>query len=197
MTRAAPVINLVKTVTKRFRQLLSCYLALCVSLAGAIGISPVLHRLVEHGGQGPLHVHYSAPITAEALAQPQDQASMHPVRAHFAAQARSHESFAHASGGLDCPRIRLSRALHALTHFLDGGASSSSERAAPGAPAGHRHGSLAQLMASGLVNQFAAISLLPPIPAPVLPNRSASISVWPETPWDAQSASRGPPASPS
>jgi hypothetical protein len=42
---------------RRLAQLLSCHLALCVASTGLVGVSPMLHHLVEHGGRGSVHSH--------------------------------------------------------------------------------------------------------------------------------------------
>ena len=39
------------------QQLIAGFLALCLGAAGFVGLSPGLHRLVEHAGQGPAHIH--------------------------------------------------------------------------------------------------------------------------------------------
>jgi hypothetical protein len=51
-------------VTKRSRQIIACYVALCVAFAGAIGFSPTLHVWVEHGGHGAAHTHSAASVHA-------------------------------------------------------------------------------------------------------------------------------------
>jgi hypothetical protein len=45
---------------RRLNQLLSCYLAGCLLIAGAVGLNPLLHQQIEHGGNGPIHVHSRA-----------------------------------------------------------------------------------------------------------------------------------------
>ena len=55
---------------KPWRQILAAYVALCVAFAGAVGLSPVLHRWVEHGGEGPAHVHARSSATLERTLHP-------------------------------------------------------------------------------------------------------------------------------
>jgi hypothetical protein len=42
---------------KRLEQTVSCFLAVCLAFAGAIGLSPSLHTAIEHGGHGTEHTH--------------------------------------------------------------------------------------------------------------------------------------------
>lgn len=103
---------------KRFvRQFLSVWLALSCALAGMVGLSPLLHQWVEHGGQGPAHIHRGSGV-----------ASAH---AHKPGHAHSHD---HSPGHS-----------HAGHHHHHGG-----DHDEPGPD--HEHGSLAQLLASGLVD---------------------------------------------
>ncbi len=69
-------------MSKNSQRLISWYLVLCLASAGAIGISPILHQWVEHGGRGTAHTH-SARLNEVAEAA--------HIHAHEIGQPHEHE----------------------------------------------------------------------------------------------------------
>jgi hypothetical protein len=117
-----------------WKQALSIYLALCVALAGAIGLSPTLHRLIEHGGLGPTHSHVF----------PSSGMSGSAEKASFA------DLMVHHRRAFTFPRLPVGEFWHTLAHLLE---TTSEQGAAEKKGNGHEHHSLAQMMASGLAEQ--------------------------------------------
>ena len=156
---------------------------LCLALAGAVGLSPYLHQLIEHGGHGALHTHPGnddlvfesstklSSIRTTALEQ------SHPKRT----LNRNHRPFR-------LPVNHLATMVKALGELINGPASET-----PHGP-DHEHHSLSQLLASGLLDQH--------IDFPVLPHFVPSGSYTFLSPdelllasiWNAQTPDRGPPS---
>ena len=169
---------------------IACYLALCFAFAGAVGVSPGLHRLVEHVGQGPAHTHFGFRSQA-ASAVPLHQHGDGRWHTDAEVNPRPAGLFQHSSGSFQLPDV--SRLWHGLSRLFEQAASSESSPS-KGVPA-HEHHSLFQLMASGLVDQPLLAEILPSIPL-----ASVSLSFVANAPfvardWDAQTSSRGPPSS--
>src|SRR4051812_23506401 len=157
------------------KQLVSFYLALSVALAGAVGLSPALHRLIEHGGLGPAHSHA---FPAHERFQPAAQSSFADLLVHH------QRAFA-------LPAIPFGKIWHNLAHFL-------TDASQPEPPSknsrGHEHHSLAQMMASGFAEQaldavFFECRRFPigfqPFPPEIVPAH---------TRFELQGAGRGPPS---
>src|SRR5262245_22749691 len=146
----------------RIRQFVSCYLALCLAGGGAVAISPVLHRLIEHGGYGPAHTHSDLALRL-AIRQHLRQ------HEHGHSHSHNHDSpplcrprlFEHSFEPFGLPKLSLARVWHALHHFFE--AATLPESSPPERGPGHEHHSLFQLLASGLVDQPLAEPLLPTI----------------------------------
>ena len=173
---------------KRLQPFLACYLALCLVGGGAVALNPALHRLVEHGGQGAAHTHFGPGGPSHAVADPHDHGDGNRHR-HVAKPPRPQSLFAHHYAPAGESIISLDRILTALAQLLDTTPVSDSVPAD-----GHQHDSLFQWMASGLVDQSAVVPILSPTPAAF-----AVCSIEPRpfalpSAWDAQTASRGPPA---
>src|SRR5262245_43210238 len=83
------------TAMKRIHQFIACLLAVCVAGAGAVGLNPFLHRLVEHGGHGADHVHIIRPHYAlhEAHAHVHGDGQIH---SHAPPKPGSDSTFTHS-----------------------------------------------------------------------------------------------------
>ena len=183
---------------KRLHQLISCCLALGFALAGAIGINPVLHQLIEHGGHGPAHTHSAMMASANALSVWHDDGDgrlhQHLLRPPAPTQTRLQRPFAH-SHEFELPAIPVGRLLHAFSQLLETGSSNPAGSVPSDNPAGHQHHSLPQMLLTGLLDQhlevqpsafrFAPVVFLAPV-AEVLPLARD---------WDAQTQGRAPPTS--
>lgn len=185
------------------RQLTACYLALCLAAGGAVGLSPVLHHLIEHGGQGPRHVHWG--LAPRAASAPEARAEAHhhgdehwhrhdaePVRA---IESRRTSLLEHSVERHGVRKFSLSRLARGLARLIETAAPAHPRPAHPAdAPADHRHDSVFQLLAGGLVDQ--APDALPTVflPSPRVPCATPASRPAVIRDWDAQTASRGPPA---
>jgi hypothetical protein len=158
-----------------FRQLVAVYLAVTLAVAGATGLSPWLHQLIEHGGHGAPHVHRGA-------------SAAHAVRLK-GTQARARHSFALPS----FPAKWLRQLAHRLAHAAEETNPPTAPADSPDTP-GHQHHSLAQTLANGLVEAPAwagfSLSVAPGIQrdCPRVPVRDSGSEL------DRQAAGRAPPA---
>lgn len=183
---------------KRLRHIVSWYVALCVAFAGVVGISPLLHQVVEHGGRGPAHVHARI---ARSHTPP-----VHPH--HHGPSERSHDSFVfpfpesspspgsvfvHGHPSFRFPTESLARLWHALGHFISGDPEDPYGTPFDPSHPDHSHHSLAQLMADGLVEGVIDLPRLPGLSSPTSKVCSPFQALLPNPPWDAQTAGRGPP----
>jgi hypothetical protein len=191
---------------KPWRQILATYVALCVAFAGAVGLSPALHHWVEHGGQGPVHVHARSSAALEQArlshahphTHPHDHdheadPGLHPSHAFAEFPSAARAAFATAHPSFNVSFARLAAAWHELTHFLGNrGAENPDESSDPTYP-DHHHQSLAQLLADGWVEASLDLPRLvrPGIPCVLL---GFALQFRPHAlPWDAQTAGRAPP----
>jgi hypothetical protein len=167
------------------QQGMASWLALCVAAGGLVAISPVLHHWIEHGGHGPAHTHFK---TRTETRGPKGNSHKQPTGGRT--------RLIHTHEGFKLPFAKVLSALLRPIGSLFVASSDSDSRPSPDNE-NHEHHSLPQLLASGsieLCNSFAEVgSFL---------NSSALRSHIPDVPllefrWDAQSASRGPPAPPS
>jgi hypothetical protein len=184
-----------------WRQIASGYLVLCLAFAGLVGISPDLHRLVEHGGDGPTHAHQGvATATHRPPVHSRDHSHPHPHEPDRAEnkelEARKGPSgfFVSKHRSFSLPFARL---WHGFVHFLEHSASvpdGSQDTDSSDNTPGHDHHSLAQLLAAGLLEQN--------VDAPVL--AFDFVLYWSSLPtpeavilgrrFDAQTAGRAPPS---
>ena len=178
---------------RRWQQVISCYLALCLPLAGTVGLSPVLHRLLEHGNQGPAHIHSgifpNSSAGTDSLTHTHGRVAHrhqpHPPASndHLARQ----RPFTHPHQ-FRLPTIHLVGLWHALSQFL------AHPRSSP-APenSDHHHHSLPQLLAGGLIEQFLELPqhFCATDPVDFLTATGEFPSFTPD--WDPQTASRAPP----
>ena len=176
----------------RVRTWIAGYLALCLALAGTVGINPTLHRLIEHGGDGPAHAH-SGFTPASASAAPLHQHGDAHWHADAPASPPPAGLFQHGFESFRLPTVALSRLWHGLTHLF--GAKTSSQPAPSEGDPGHEHHSLFQLLASGLVEPPLVVEILPSIPLTFASRDFMANTPLVASEWDAQTASRGPPSS--
>jgi hypothetical protein len=153
------------------RKLISCCLALSLAFAGAVAFSPVLHRLIDHGGHGRPHSHYRA------------------TRIHAPGHREARSTFRHTFNPFGLPQIDLSRLWHKLEHWLAGHAAESPAQD----ESGHEHHSLSQLLAGGLVEQTIDAPLFEVIFFVSIRGVALAENPLLDSNWDAQTATRGPP----
>jgi hypothetical protein len=183
---------------RRCRQLISLYLTSCLAFGGTVGLSPDLHRLIEHGNRGPAHTHHVSGATALLAKSDEHKAAhtrphSHPHAHPQAGPSYGQEPFTH-DHAFGLPMVLVSRVLHAIGGlFLNDESVSSESSSSPENPE-HHHDSLPQLLASGLIEQFleapslvCALILVPFV-------SSASEGSVLTHDWDAQTASRAPPS---
>jgi hypothetical protein len=173
----------------RLRQFVAVYLAVVLAVAGATGLSPLLHQLIEHGGHGVPHLHHG---NSRALAVERDNpeasgAQRGVVRVRLKGSAtQGHQPFT-------LPKASLLW-LHHLSHWLVDHTKESVPDDSSDA-SGHQHHSLAQTLASGLIEAPASaelsLSVAPGIlrDNPRVPDRVSAHEL------DRQTAGRAPPAS--
>lgn len=175
------------------RQLVSLYLALCLVLAGAVGLSPSLHRLIEHGGKGGAHVHGRQELHSSTAPHHHNEAPAHSHPPALTTSVGAGHLLVHAESAFPSTDVLLARLWHGLQHLFD------AERyfhdhESNGEDADHHHDSLAGLLAGGLIDHVdpSADSLVsaPLTDVQVLP----LISRLPFFDWNAQATTRGPPS---
>lgn len=168
-------------VTKYLQRWLGGYLACCLALAGTVGLSPLLHQLIEHGGRGPLHTHGKARLSVAA--------------SHWQVHDQAHAPFTMAGLG----RAGEFRGPLAESAVLVAKPGVNSEPApasnppASGDAADHEHHGLSQLLLNGLV-EFSPDGLTVGVLFP--PRLLEAFSPSPlmlAGGFDPQTASRGPP----
>lgn len=176
----------------RLRQLVSCYLALCLLGGGAVELSPVLHHWIEHGGHGTVHSHANAQFVG-ANEKPGHRHGDGLPHEHATEPLPSSGFFTHAHEPFGLPKISLGKLWNAAAHLLE---TTSSRDAAPSEnDPGHHHNSIFQLLAAGLIDQAPVPLPLPLAPHAIAVNLPAADERIVIKGWDAQSASRGPPGS--
>lgn len=180
------------------RQSIAAYLAACLVLAGAIGLSPALHTLVEHGGTGAPHIHGRLDF-AHAQAMPHrhggDEEHTHvPSEIPLASSSdRAVKIFAHSADAFPGADVLVARLWERLQEWLAQRDSSEPQSEQNG---GHHHDSLASLLAAGLIElSESLVPCLAEPPAATLRFSPSSDRV-PAFDWQAQSAPRGPPTLP-
>jgi hypothetical protein len=174
------------------RQFISCYLALCFAFAGAVGLSPVLHHLIEHGGKGTAHTHVGFTPPAVSAGHHHHHAHSHR-NSHQPAEPHAANWFTHSHKPFEFPKISLSRLGQALKHLLERNPPLNSGSSPTDDDPEHEHHSLPQLLASGLIDQHLDSPLVQVAElAPTFLNVPCH-GVPAVRDWDAQSASRAPP----
>jgi hypothetical protein len=156
---------------RRLRQVLAVYLAVTFVLAGAAGLNPLLHQWLEHGGRDPAHVHHGAGAAQQVRVQGR--------------LARGHAPFT-------LPKVSA-QWLRQLAHRLAHAAEESREPAAPTDAPGHEHHSLAQTLASGLVEAPALVELSLSVAPGTLRDATRVPARASARELDRQTAGRAPP----
>ena len=178
---------------KIWRQLVVSYLALCLAFAGVIGLSPVLHFWIEHGGQGPIHTHSGFVPQVSQSGHSHDGGRFHQ-HAQTAENPLPTGLFAHSYRSFELPNISLARLCHALCHLLQGVGPAGSQQPFPNDKGGHEHHSLPQMMASGCVDQALDVPLLSFTPGALVAPDFPALTLFLPSDWNAQTPSRGPPS---
>ena len=189
---------------KRVHQLVACFLALSVFLAGLVAVSPALHVVIEHGGQGPAHTHRGGPAVASSALTLPDPGHVHPHE--HAPVNRSERPVLHAArlnffvsnhGAFTFREVPLRRVWEALSSLLERAGDlshPSPDPASDGGSPGHEHRSLAQLLACGLIEQTVEAPWfeLGFVPCPFVSPAAQEVLLL--RPLDAQTAGRAPPS---
>ncbi|HWN93940.1 MAG TPA: hypothetical protein VNT99_02815 [Methylomirabilota bacterium] len=184
---------------KRWQQVVSWYLVFCLVFAGAVGLSPILHLWVEHGGEGRAHIHiHAGHATSGAISG--KHAHPHPHR-HDAPTAHGFHRSAHAARALLVEKYKQPTLLgwevqdvYRAVSRLFARVLEQSPYTPPDDANGHTHDSLPQLLLAGAVE--GAWPVLPFVCAPLGIEFSStlSFSVFLAADFEAQTASRAPPA---
>jgi len=173
---------------KVFRPWIAGYLVLCFAWAGVVGLSPWLHQLFEHGGQGAWHTHGGAKALAFDPGDAPVMASIGSQQGH--AKEAPRRIFTRNHRPFKLPTAQLAKLIEAAAEWLG-----NEELPANSKGEGHEHHSLAQLLASGLLDQHMDLPLLPHfLPAGdyriLTPDELLLACIW-----NAQTPDRGPPMS--
>jgi hypothetical protein len=180
---------------KRWQQLIACYAALCVVLAGVVGRSPLLHVYLEHGGISAPHTHDGAGGAANFVhthvhphPHPHDVAEL-PKQSKPLFSARPilpHGEKPLTLFGLEPQDIyrAIGRAMKFAMDHLPAPANEGQN---------HTHHTLSQLLLSGAVE--GALEITPLVCAPerfafFAPLSKIHVVV---AEWNASTATRGPP----
>ncbi len=180
---------------KLYRQLTCLYLACCLGLAGAAGISPSFHRLIEHGGRGAPHTHFgvsSSAVESSPSTDPGSGAFPWHSSSFLLSEVHQFNRLVVPEDGLDqrsSPRsLRPKQDLHNFLEADPAGKPTPSDQAPR-----HHHDSLPQRIASGLLDLHLDYPLLCH-PRGLLARRSSPSDVPAVVrDWDIQTAPRGPP----
>jgi hypothetical protein len=176
---------------KRIQQIVLCFLALCLASGGAIGLSPVLHRLVEHGGLGAAHIHGGSMPGAATHTHLRPDGD-DPRHIHLPERLRPARLFEHSYEPFRLPKFPLTWLWRNVSRLIATETSSppSSSKDSPR----HEHHSLFQLLATGLVDQPIELPLLLSVPTVPILNEFPATTRFVARDWDAQTATRGPPS---
>lgn len=136
---------------------------------------------------------------AGLLAHEHDQLRDHDVSrgqkpSHPSERIHVREVFVHGHESFTLPTIQICRLWHALGHFLAGDAADSSRGSSSPDNPGHTHHSLAQLLASGLIEHTIDLPQLDCIFVSFTFLCLPASDLLLEAGWDALTASRGPPS---
>ncbi len=176
------------------RMLLTCHLVLCLAVGGVVAWSPVLHRLVEHGGQGPAHAHGGGVvIRADREHEHGDGRWHHHESPRPSKRPRAAALLRHSHGTFELPGISLAYLWEKLGDLLQNPARPAPAREPDGSR--HEHQGFFALLAGGLVEQPLEVSLPPVVPTSQLVPALPAVSLFVASDWDAQTAPRGPPTS--
>lgn len=137
------------------RQFIAAYLAACLVLAGAVGLSPALHTLVEHGGKGALHVHgrfdfAHAHAASHRHAGGEEHAHLLPEASPGSGSKRAARILVHSSDAFPGADVLVARLWQRIQDWLAHPESTPASRDAGGE---HHHDSLISSLTGGLVDQ--------------------------------------------
>lgn len=137
------------------RQFIAAYLAACLMLAGAVGLSPALHTLVEHGGRGNAHVHGRfdfdpAHSSSHRHADGEEHSHAPTEIPTGSGDGRSARIFVHSPDAFPGADVLVVRLWQRVQDWL---AQQESPPASPDAGGEHHHDSLASSLAGGLIDQ--------------------------------------------
>ena len=176
---------------KRWQQLLSFYLVLCVAFAGAVGISPVLHVMLEHGGEGHAHSHAGFQNGGNIAGE---HAHPHP---HIEAPSSSDDALVRLLAE-KCPPSKLFGVTLEDVYRAIGDWIAQAFEHLPGTPdgegTGHTHHSLSQMLLGGTVEGVLDVPPLVFAPTAIAFSPSSSSASFVASEFEAQTASRAPPA---
>lgn len=178
------------------RQLIAAYLAACLVLAGVVGLSPALHTLIEHGGEGALHVHGrfdSTPASSapHRHADSEEHFHAHPEIPRASGNARAAGIFVHSPDAFPGADVLVARLWQRVSDWLAQQESSPVSSDGGGA---HHHDSLASSLTGGLVDQADPVVCCDSGPDTVSLSSSPSSDRVHALDADVQFAPRGPPA---
>ncbi len=165
-------------------QIAATLLALCVVVSGFVGINPTLHRLVEHGGQGPAHMHRDGATLWHDHGDGRPHRHDAPVEVSIptTAERLEHVFQSHPFGSLPVREI-VSRLLKL---WSDDGESEEPH-------SDHQHHSLAQSLSDGLVESAFTWDAPAVPPMQFSQEGTPSRDFFPASDWSPHSASRAPP----
>lgn len=148
-----------------WRRFMAGALALCLALAGLAGIHPALHRLMEHAGQGPMHVHRGEQARAHSHPHRHPHRHSHELpAASAAAKLGVRGAFVSNHPSFSLPWQRVWQAVSGLLERSYSNAEQDERDNQESAPSPdesqHEHHSLVQLLASGLVELVTQGALL-------------------------------------
>lgn len=179
------------------RQIIAAYLVACLVLAAMAGVSPSLHVLLEHGGLGKGHVHgrKANPLPAHASASV-------PAEAHAHEHSHPHgpvvlptknNVFVHQRGTL--PPVDEVAVL--IWNLVRGWLEQPNPApASPDPASAHHHDSLASLLAEGLVEHPAPVSVCAATPGGFCYRLPSWVTRIVALDRDPHSSPRAPPVSP-
>ncbi|HXG49605.1 MAG TPA: hypothetical protein VNO52_18435 [Methylomirabilota bacterium] len=182
----------------RFQSLIATWLILTLATAGVVGISPILHHWVEHGGQGAPHVHrgtvgwHSHHTRAVFQTPPSGNAHSHShPHSTLPKAGAATVPFTHNHAPFELPHIDLDLLREWLARLFQ--KASDAPLGEPGNNPDHHHDSVFQLVAGGLIDRACTSATLA---VPLLlearpPTTCDGRLVLPA--WEGQYASRAPP----
>ena len=180
----------------RGRQLIAGFLALCLALAGAVAVNPVLHQWVEHGGRGGAHVHFSGGAAGDRPAS-HFHDGHHHSHAAIPESGRGSTPASTTQSGLFVPTTRpfeLPAGFGQVWQWVARAFAADSPETEPmGDQPGHEHHSLVQSLAAGTVELHAELPCLGLVQRFFPPIGWHPNTVLREHAWDLQTAGRGPP----
>lgn len=182
---------------RRLSQIISAYVALCLALAGMVGLSPSLHLLIEHGGLGTPHRHALDSIATGNFHHHADGSSHDADHQAPGIRAKGlgplHIGFTPTHQPFELPSIRLPQAGRALLQFLAGASNHPEESPSPDQQSNHHFNSLTQLLSHGLVEVVVDLRPQTWLVTTFIWRTQPAEAFLSDPGWEAQTATRGPP----